>query len=484
MVWLVTHMWALLGVASVLGFLFGLALRGALLKDKLRQAEVARDLSAAELAEARGEVEAFYAAQRKQAGETDGAGGDALRAELEAREQKLAQLGSELERSRAELAELQAQGRDTAPGAVLGAVAGAGAASIGHAVSDSADGEDDPARTGSDEAADTLDPEAIAWRNRYLESRVRHLEGRLSGKADERVASAGATPDRLRWENDYLRTRIGVFERRTIDRAGEPAPKAGPAEPSGSGGETADEELARLRWRNRYLEGRLAYLEEEVAPMRLAEANAPPVGAEPAEPSQTDTDIAGEAGDTTQGASLDAAPDMADMADATPGITDPGDTAPATVSDHAPASEPARTTPEDTSGGQAAENAPSPAETDTGAKDGGHASVAISADATDDDAPVEPDAQTPTPDLDIQPERPEALTKPRSGGRDELTRIEGIGPRIQEALNSLGVFHFDQIAAWTPAHEAWIDEYLSFSGRVARERWVEQAKGLGAPPSS
>jgi predicted flap endonuclease-1-like 5' DNA nuclease len=61
---------------------------------------------------------------------------------------------------------------------------------------------------------------------------------------------------------------------------------------------------------------------------------------------------------------------------------------------------------------------------------------------------------------------------------DDLTLIGGIGPKIQDVLNSLGIFHFDQIADWKPENVAWVDEYLSFSGRIVREGWVEQAAVL------
>ena len=63
--------------------------------------------------------------------------------------------------------------------------------------------------------------------------------------------------------------------------------------------------------------------------------------------------------------------------------------------------------------------------------------------------------------------------------------IGGIGPRIQDVLNSLGIYHYDQIAEWTLENIAWIDEYLNFHGRVKREGWVEQAAvlvGEGAEP--
>ncbi|MBK8198603.1 MAG: hypothetical protein IPK75_09550 [Acidobacteria bacterium] len=74
--------------------------------------------------------------------------------------------------------------------------------------------------------------------------------------------------------------------------------------------------------------------------------------------------------------------------------------------------------------------------------------------------------------------RPVALERPVEGAAADLTLIGGIGPKIQDVLNSLGIYHFDQIADWTPENVAWVDDYLSFSGRITREGWVEQAAVL------
>ncbi|MEX1250001.1 MAG: hypothetical protein WEA77_02250 [Hyphomonas sp.] len=79
---------------------------------------------------------------------------------------------------------------------------------------------------------------------------------------------------------------------------------------------------------------------------------------------------------------------------------------------------------------------------------------------------------------DILRVRPMALERPFTNAPDDLTLIGGIGPKIQDVLNSLGIFHFDQIAEWTSENIAWVDEYLSFSGRITREGWVEQAAVL------
>jgi NADH-quinone oxidoreductase subunit E len=75
--------------------------------------------------------------------------------------------------------------------------------------------------------------------------------------------------------------------------------------------------------------------------------------------------------------------------------------------------------------------------------------------------------------------RPKALKAARKGGADDLKMIKGVGPKLEKLLNSLGFFHFDQVAAWTAAELAWVDENLEgFKGRASRDDWVAQAKLL------
>lgn len=74
--------------------------------------------------------------------------------------------------------------------------------------------------------------------------------------------------------------------------------------------------------------------------------------------------------------------------------------------------------------------------------------------------------------------RPEAVAAPATGDKDDLKVISGIGPVLEGKLNSLGIFHYHQIAGWGEKEMAWIDTYLSFKGRVAREGWIPQAKEL------
>jgi predicted flap endonuclease-1-like 5' DNA nuclease len=76
--------------------------------------------------------------------------------------------------------------------------------------------------------------------------------------------------------------------------------------------------------------------------------------------------------------------------------------------------------------------------------------------------------------------RPYGLLAPRDGQRDNLKRIRGIGPQNEGRLNGIGVWHYGQIAAWSAENLKWIASYLAASGRIEREKWIEQAKELAA----
>ncbi len=58
---------------------------------------------------------------------------------------------------------------------------------------------------------------------------------------------------------------------------------------------------------------------------------------------------------------------------------------------------------------------------------------------------------------------------------DDLTLIEGLSAGLEGKLNAIGVYHYDQIAAWEPAQIEAISQRLGFQDRIARDRWVEQA---------
>jgi predicted flap endonuclease-1-like 5' DNA nuclease len=75
-------------------------------------------------------------------------------------------------------------------------------------------------------------------------------------------------------------------------------------------------------------------------------------------------------------------------------------------------------------------------------------------------------------------ERPPSLPAATAGAPDDFTLIDGVSPLQQSTLYSLGIYHFDQIAAWTPANVAWVDKFLRLRGRIGEEEWVEQAGEL------
>lgn len=82
-------------------------------------------------------------------------------------------------------------------------------------------------------------------------------------------------------------------------------------------------------------------------------------------------------------------------------------------------------------------------------------------------------------DADAGDGPPEGLPGP-DGEPDDLKRISGIGPGIEKTLHELGVFHFRQIAAFTPANVAWVNRRLRFKGRIEREDWIGQARTLAS----
>lgn len=61
---------------------------------------------------------------------------------------------------------------------------------------------------------------------------------------------------------------------------------------------------------------------------------------------------------------------------------------------------------------------------------------------------------------------------------DDLKMISGIGPKLEQVLNGMGFKRYADIAALTAEDGARIEAELGFSGRIARDGWVEQAKTL------
>ena len=62
-----------------------------------------------------------------------------------------------------------------------------------------------------------------------------------------------------------------------------------------------------------------------------------------------------------------------------------------------------------------------------------------------------------------------------------VTQLKGLGPKVAERLGQLGIVTVGQIAALTDDQAADLDAQLGpFAGRMARDRWLEQARFLAA----
>lgn len=79
----------------------------------------------------------------------------------------------------------------------------------------------------------------------------------------------------------------------------------------------------------------------------------------------------------------------------------------------------------------------------------------------------------------VAAKKPRTMKAPRKAGADDLKLIKGVGPKLEKLLNTLGFYHFDQIAKWSAEELSWVDENLEgFKGRASRDEWVSQAGTL------
>ncbi len=117
--------------------------------------------------------------------------------------------------------------------------------------------------------------------------------------------------------------------------------------------------------------------------------------------------------------------------------------------------------------------------------DNGAAAPAVAQTASNTDRPEMHVADAPVLTKRVSEEpisdmhKPELLSAARSGAADDLKLIWGVGQKLEIMLHEMGIFHFDQIAAWTQMNLLWVDQNLkSFKGRALRDGWIEQSKKL------
>ena len=79
-------------------------------------------------------------------------------------------------------------------------------------------------------------------------------------------------------------------------------------------------------------------------------------------------------------------------------------------------------------------------------------------------------------------ERPKESAKIKEASKpfekDDLKTINGIGPKLENQLNAMGIASFRQIAEFSPSDVIKISESLAFPGRIERDNWIESAKKL------
>jgi len=61
---------------------------------------------------------------------------------------------------------------------------------------------------------------------------------------------------------------------------------------------------------------------------------------------------------------------------------------------------------------------------------------------------------------------------------DDLKLISGVGPKLEATLNQIGIYQYDQVAAWKKTEIKKVDDQLKFKGRIERDDWMAQAKIL------
>lgn len=101
--------------------------------------------------------------------------------------------------------------------------------------------------------------------------------------------------------------------------------------------------------------------------------------------------------------------------------------------------------------------------------------------ATSEPAPAPAPVPTPAPALVPAPAAAPAPAPTLAIDAADLTTLKGLGPKVAGQLNALGIVTISDLADLSPDRAQAIDAQLGpFTGRMARDRWIEQARLLHA----
>lgn len=95
---------------------------------------------------------------------------------------------------------------------------------------------------------------------------------------------------------------------------------------------------------------------------------------------------------------------------------------------------------------------------------------------------VEKPAAAPKGKAKLEPKVEVAATAPKpkkAGGKaDDLKRIDGIGPKVEQVLKGRGITRFKDLAEMEETALIALDKELGLDGRVLRDDWAGQARRL------
>jgi len=96
-------------------------------------------------------------------------------------------------------------------------------------------------------------------------------------------------------------------------------------------------------------------------------------------------------------------------------------------------------------------------------------------------SPLEASPATEVAAAPAEPAAVEPAASAQSYADGPVTQLKGLGPKVAAQLGALGVSTVGQMAALSESEAQGIDAQLgNFTGRMGRDRWIEQARLLAA----